>query len=84
MKNNMKTSEEKEGLDGLKSKTGKSSKHHEHMGLYGVIIMFIYVVNIKYQGKHYQWNKPEEENEKFNNFVWNGRKYLSRPYEVIV
>ena len=24
----------KEGLEGLKSKTGKTSKHHEHMGLY--------------------------------------------------
>ncbi len=25
---------EKEGLEGLKSKTGKASKYHEHMGLY--------------------------------------------------
>ena len=40
--------------------------------------------NIKSQGKHYQWKKPDEEHEKFNNLVWNGWKYLSRPYEVIV
>ena len=40
--------------------------------------------NIKSQGKHYQWKKPNEEHEKFNNLVWNGWKYLSRPYEVIV
>ena len=40
--------------------------------------------NIKSQGKHYRWNKPDEEHEKFNNLVWNGWKYLSRPYEVIV
>lgn len=25
---------EKEGLEGLKSKTGKASKHHNHMGIY--------------------------------------------------
>ena len=40
--------------------------------------------NIKSLGKHYQWKKPEEENEKFNNLIWNGWKYLSRPLEVIV
>lgn len=40
--------------------------------------------NIKSQGKHYQWKKPDEKHEKFNNLVWNGWKYLSRPYEVIV
>ena len=40
--------------------------------------------NIRYQGKHYQWKKPDEEHEKFNNLVWNGWKYLTRPYEVIV
>ena len=28
--------------------------------------------NIKSQGKHYQWKKPDEEHEKFNNRVWNG------------
>ena len=39
---------------------------------------------IKSKGKHYQWKKPDEEHEKFNNLVWNGWKYLSRPYEVIV
>ena len=32
--------------------------------------------NIKSLGKHYQWKKPEEENEKFNNLIWNGWKYL--------
>ena len=39
---------------------------------------------IKLKGKHYQWKKPDEEHEKFNNLVWNGWKYLSRPFEVIV
>ena len=39
---------------------------------------------IRSQGKHYQWRKPQEENYKFNNLIWNGWKYLSRPYEVIV
>ena len=39
---------------------------------------------IRSKGKHYQWKKPDEENEKFNNLVWNGWKYLSRPFEVIV
>ena len=40
--------------------------------------------NIKSLGKHYQWKKPDEEHEKFNNLIWNGWKYLSRPLEVIV
>ena len=39
---------------------------------------------IRSRGKHYQWKKPDEEHEKFNNLVWNGWKYLSRPFEVIV
>jgi len=39
---------------------------------------------IRSQGKHYQWKKPQEENYKFNNLIWNGWKYLTRPYEVIV
>ena len=39
---------------------------------------------IRSQGKHYQWKKPQGENCKFNNLIWNGWKYLSRPYEVIV
>lgn len=39
---------------------------------------------IKSKGKHYQWKKPDEEHETFNNLVWNGWKYLSRPFEVIV
>ena len=39
---------------------------------------------IRSQGKHYQWKKPQEENYKFNNLVWNGWKNISRPYEVIV
>jgi len=40
--------------------------------------------DIKYQGKHYQWKKPKEENCKFDNLVWDGWKSLSKPYEVIV
>ena len=39
---------------------------------------------IRSKGKHYQWKKPEEEHQKFNNLVWNGWKHLSRPFEVIV
>ena len=40
--------------------------------------------NIRYQGKHYQWKKPEDEHEIFCNLVWNGWKKLKRPFEVIV
>ena len=40
--------------------------------------------NIKSLGKHYQWKNLDEEHETFNNLVWNGWKYLSRPFEVIV
>ena len=40
--------------------------------------------NIRYEGKHYQWKKPDEEHEKFNNLIWNGWKYLSKPYQVII
>ena len=39
---------------------------------------------IRSKGKHYQWKKPEEEHKTFNNLVWNGWKYLTRPFEVIV
>ena len=28
--------------------------------------------------------QKNEEHEKFNNLIWNGWKYLSRPFEVIV
>lgn len=28
--------------------------------------------------------KVPEEKEKFNNLIWNGWKYLSRPFAVIV
>lgn len=40
--------------------------------------------DIKYKGKHYRWKKPDEENTKYNNLVWNGWKYLTKPLEVIV
>ena len=39
---------------------------------------------IKSKGKHYQWKKPDEEHEKFNNLIWNGWKYLTKPFQVIV
>ena len=39
---------------------------------------------IRSKGKHYQWNKPNEEHEKFNNLIWNGWKNLSKPFEVII
>jgi len=57
---------------------------------YGVVYSDNYVhrlckyENIKHQGKHYQWKKTDEEHETFNNLVWNGWKYLSRPFEVII
>ena len=62
------------------------SKHKAHgyrwinryiRNLYGVYYTDNYVhrlckyENIKYQGKHYQWKKPTEENKKFNNLIWN-------------
>ena len=75
-------------------------KHHKAHGyrwinqfirnLYGVVYTDNYVhklckyENSKYQGKHYQWKKPDEEHETFSNLVWNGWKDLSRPFEVIV
>ena len=40
--------------------------------------------NIRYQGKHCRWKKPNEEHEIFSNLVWNGWKHLTKPYEVIV
>ncbi len=39
---------------------------------------------IRSKGKHYQWKKSDEEHETYNNLVWNGWKYLTRPFEVIV
>ncbi len=58
--------------------------------LYGIYYTDNYVhklckyENIKYQGKHYQWKKPNEEHETFNNLIWNGWKHLTKPYEVII
>lgn len=40
--------------------------------------------NIRSTGKHYQLQKPGEEKIKFNNLIWNGWKYLTRPFEVII
>ena len=40
--------------------------------------------DVRYQGKQYQWKKPNEEHKTFNNLVWNVWKYLTRPFEVIV
>jgi putative transposase len=40
--------------------------------------------NIRSTGKHYKWQKPGEEKLKFNNLVWNGWKYLTRPFEIII
>lgn len=57
---------------------------------YGIIYSNHYVhlickyENIRSKGKHYQWKKPDEEDKKFNNLIWNGWKYLSKPFEVIV
>ena len=58
--------------------------------LYGVYYTDNYVhrlckyENIRYQGKHYRWKKPDEEHQTFNNLIWNGWKCLTRPYEVII
>ena len=58
--------------------------------LYGVYYTDNYVhrickyENIRYQGKHYRWKKPEDEHQTFSNLVWNGWKKLTRPYEVII
>ena len=75
------------------------SKHKAHgyrwinryiRNLYGVYYTDNYVhrlckyENIRYQGKHYQWKKPEDEHKTFCNLVWNGWKKLKRPFEVIV
>ena len=46
---------------------------------YGVVYIDNYVhrlckyEDVKCQGKHYQWKKPEEENEKYNNSIWKGK-----------
>lgn len=40
--------------------------------------------SIRSQGKHYQWKRPGDEQYKFNNLVWNGWNYLTKPFEVIV
>lgn len=57
-------------------------------------IKLIKEIHAKHPSHGYRWintyarNKYGEdiakEHEKFNNLVWNGWKYLSRPYEVIV
>ena len=39
---------------------------------------------IRSTGKHYRWKKPGEEKCTFNNLIWNGWKYLSKPFEVII
>ncbi len=57
---------------------------------YGIIYSNNYVhlcckyENIRSTRKHYQWQKPGEEKVKFNNLIWNGWKYLTRPFEVII
>lgn len=57
---------------------------------YGVIFSNNYVhlcckyENIRSKGKHYQWKKPGEQSYHFNNLIWNGWRYLSKPFEVIV
>lgn len=51
---------------------------------YFQFFLHFYIDFNKYQGKHYQWKKSDEEHETFNNLIWNGWKYLTRPFEVIV
>lgn len=57
---------------------------------YGVVFSNYYVhkicmfEGIVSQAKHAKWKKPGNNNFTFNNLVWNGWKYLSRPFQVIV
>lgn len=75
-------------------------KHHPSHGYrwinsfirlkYGLVFSDNYVHRIcKYEGirskaKHTKWKKPDNEHSVFNNLVWNGWKYLSKPLEVVV
>ena len=64
--------------------------NHFIRNLYGIYYTDNYVhrickyENIKYQGKHYQWKKPGEEQCKFNNLIWNGWNKINKPLQVIV
>lgn len=75
------------------------SKHKSHgyrwintfiRNKYGIIYTNNYVhrlckyEDIKYQGKHCQWKKPNGENQKYYNLIWNGWKQLTKPFEVII
>lgn len=57
---------------------------------YGIVYSDYYVHRLcKFEGikslaKHAKWKKPGHEQFTFNNLVWNGWKFLSRPFEVIV
>ena len=39
---------------------------------------------IKAQGYHYQWQKPGEEQYKFDNLIWYGWSNLTKPLHVMV
>ncbi len=41
-------------------------------------------LNIRSTGKHYNYKKPGEEKQKFNNLIWNGWKTIKEPMKVIV
>ena len=64
--------------------------NHFIRNLYGIYYTDNYVhrickyEDIKYQGKHYQWKKPGEEQYKFNNLIWNGWNKIKKPLQVIV
>lgn len=64
--------------------------NHFIRNLYGIYYTDNYVhrickyEDIKYQGKHYQWKKPGEEQYKFNNLIWNGWSKINKPLQVIV
>ena len=64
--------------------------NHFIRNLYGIYYTDNYVhrickyEDIKYQGKHYQWKKPSEEQYKFNNLIWNGWNKIKKPLQVIV
>ena len=57
---------------------------------YGIVFTDNYVhrlckySNIKYLGKHYQWKKPDDEHQKFDNLIWSGWDNVNKPFEVIV
>lgn len=75
------------------------SKHKSHgyrwinrfiFNKFGVVFSDNYVhrickyEGIHYEGKHYKWQKPGDEQIKYSNLIWNGWKKVKEPLKVIV